>query len=92
MFCLHSRATMLLELSSELVYTPGDHVGVFACNRREIVDGILARLTDTTDVDTPVELQFQKETHTSNGKEQTILQESILELTLFSDFTIVPFN
>ncbi|KDR21429.1 nitric oxide synthase, salivary gland isoform X2 [Zootermopsis nevadensis] len=62
-----SRATMLLELSSDLPYTPGDHVGVFACNRKELVDGILSRLQTTTDLDQPVELQLQKENHTSNG-------------------------
>ncbi|KAJ9597797.1 hypothetical protein L9F63_011405 [Diploptera punctata] len=66
-----SRATMLLELASDLIYTPGDHVGVFACNRQEIVEGILARLNSTTDPDTPVELQVQKENHTSNGVVKT---------------------
>ncbi|XP_023704470.1 nitric oxide synthase, salivary gland isoform X3 [Cryptotermes secundus] len=62
-----SRATMLLELAADLPYTPGDHVGVFACNRQELVDGVLSRLQTTTDPDEPVELQVQKETHTSNG-------------------------
>ncbi|XP_069669172.1 nitric oxide synthase, salivary gland isoform X2 [Periplaneta americana] len=62
-----SRATMLLELACDLPYTPGDHVGVFACNRQELVDGILSRLQTTTDPDQPVELQMQKENHTSNG-------------------------
>jgi sulfite reductase alpha subunit-like flavoprotein len=59
---------MLLELAADLPYTPGDHVGVFACNRQELVDGILSRLQTTTDPDQPVELQMQKENHTSNGK------------------------
>lgn len=59
---------MLLEMAADLPYTPGDHVGVFACNRQELVDGVLSRLQTTTDPDQPVELQVQKETHTSNGK------------------------
>jgi sulfite reductase alpha subunit-like flavoprotein len=59
---------MLLELAADLPYTPGDHVGVFACNRQELVDGVLSRLQTTTDPDQPVELQMQKENHTSNGK------------------------
>jgi nitric-oxide synthase len=62
-----SRATMLLQLACDLAYTPGDHVGVFACNRKELVDGILSRLQTTTDLDQSLELQIQKETHTSNG-------------------------
>jgi nitric-oxide synthase len=59
---------MLLELAADMPYTPGDHVGVFACNRQELVDGVLSRLQTTTDPDQPVELQMQKENHTSNGK------------------------
>ncbi|XP_049776657.1 nitric oxide synthase, salivary gland [Schistocerca cancellata] len=62
-----SRATMLLQLGCELAYQPGDHVGVFPCNRRELVDGILARLQSSFDPDQPIELQMLKETHTSNG-------------------------
>lgn len=59
---------MLLELACELPYTPGDHVGVFACNRKELVEGVLSRLQTTTDLDQILELQLQKENHTSNGK------------------------
>lgn len=59
---------MLLQLGCELAYQPGDHVGVFPCNRKDLVDGILARLHPITDPDQPVELQMLKETHTSNGK------------------------
>lgn len=47
-------------------------MGVFACNRKELVDGILSRLQTTTDLDQPVELQLQKENHTSNGKLQIV--------------------
>jgi hypothetical protein len=67
---------MLLELAADLPYTPGDHVGVFACNRQELVDGVLSRLQTTTDPDQPVELQMQKENHTSNGKQHVMRKAS----------------
>ncbi|CAG2057145.1 unnamed protein product [Timema podura] len=66
-----SRATMLIHISTELPYLPGDHVGVFASNRPEMVEGILARLQSPGDLNVPVELQIMKETHTSNGVVKT---------------------
>jgi nitric-oxide synthase len=74
---------MLLELSSDFPYAPGDHVGVYACNRKELVDGILSRLQTTTDPDQPVELQMQKENHTSNGKLQVVSKDVIGEVSVF---------
>lgn len=62
------RATLLLEFSIEgCTYEPGDHVGVFPCNRTELVDGIIAHL-DEPDPDKIVELQLLKEKQTSTGK------------------------
>lgn len=52
----------------EIKYDPGDHVGIIACNRKELVDGLLARLKDVSDYDEPLQLQLMKETHTSSGK------------------------
>ncbi|KAK7869083.1 hypothetical protein R5R35_000802 [Gryllus longicercus] len=92
-----SRATMLLELNCELVYHPGDHVGVFPCNRKEIVDGILERLQGSEDPDQPVELQVLKENHTSNGVVKTWETHERLQpcslrtlLTRFLDITTPP--
>lgn len=48
-------------------YKPGDHLGVFACNRAEIVEGILQRLETSFDPDTSIELQMQKQSHTPHG-------------------------
>ncbi|XP_047505160.1 nitric oxide synthase-like protein isoform X1 [Pieris napi] len=63
------RSTIFIDLEpkSEIKYDPGDHVGIIACNRIELVDNLLARLTDIDDFDTPVQLQLMKETHTSSG-------------------------
>lgn len=48
-------------------YEPGDHLGVFPCNRTEIVNGVLKHLA-VTDPDKSVQLQILKENHTPNGK------------------------
>lgn len=62
---------MLLELEdqggSKLNYKPGDHLGVFACNRPELVNKIVEQLDSPFDPDAPVELQVQKQSHTPNG-------------------------
>lgn len=67
----HSGTTLLLELddiaSMEIPYKPGDHLGVFACNRPELVEGILKRIQTPFDPDVPIELQMQKQSHTPNG-------------------------
>ncbi|CAH1374762.1 unnamed protein product [Tenebrio molitor] len=62
-----SRATLLLEFENDLPYKPGDHLGVYAINRPELVDKIMNRVKGVDDPDTPVELQLLKETHTNNG-------------------------
>lgn len=63
--------TLLLELDDilglDISYKPGDHLGVFACNRTELVERILQRVQSTFDVDTSIELQMQKQAHTPNG-------------------------
>nr|CAD7258266.1 unnamed protein product [Timema shepardi] len=68
-----SRSTLLLELDAgqEIQYQPGDHVGVFPCNRKEIVDGVLSRLTIRVDLDVPVQVQVLKANNTSNGVVKT---------------------
>lgn len=62
-----SRATLLLEFENNLPYKPGDHLGVYAMNRPELVDKVIQRLKGVDDPDVPLELQILKESHTSNG-------------------------
>ncbi|KAJ8968172.1 hypothetical protein NQ314_002429, partial [Rhamnusium bicolor] len=62
-----AKATLLLEFKNNLPYKPGDHLGVFAMNKPELVDKIIQRLKGVTDPDAAVEIQILKETHTSNG-------------------------
>ncbi|XP_047348938.1 nitric oxide synthase, salivary gland isoform X3 [Vespa velutina] len=96
-----NRATLLLELkyttNEEMSYKPGDHLGVFACNRADIVDGILQRLETPFDPDTSIELQMQKQSHTPHGIVKTwvphdkYLSNSLrVLLTRFLDITIPP--
>nr|CAD7461543.1 unnamed protein product [Timema tahoe] len=68
-----SRSTLLLELDAgqEIQYQPGDHVGVFPYNRKDIVDGVLSRLTIRVDLDVPVQVQVLKANNTSNGTAYT---------------------
>lgn len=63
------RATLLLELKTGegCNYEPGDHVGVFPCNRKELVDGIIKHLEEP-DPDKSVELQLLKEKQSSTGE------------------------
>ncbi|XP_059483538.1 nitric oxide synthase-like protein isoform X3 [Neocloeon triangulifer] len=67
------RATMLLELACpiNISYQPGDHVGVFPCNRPDLVNGLLDRLRPTNAppnwCDKPVQLQTLSEKPTPNG-------------------------
>ncbi|XP_071038207.1 nitric oxide synthase-like protein isoform X4 [Parasteatoda tepidariorum] len=67
-----SRKTLLIVMSTQdspsMKYLPGDHVGIYAANRKEIVDGILSRMTSTCpDPDKPFQLQLRKTVQTLDG-------------------------
>lgn len=63
-----TRSTILVEmLAADALYEPGDHVGIFPANRKEIVDGILHRLTGIENADEVLQLQLLKENHSTNG-------------------------
>lgn len=59
---------MFLVFQAELKYDPGDHVGVMASNRQEIVDAVLKRMKDVDDYNKSVLLQVMKDTLTPTGK------------------------
>ena len=88
---------MLLELETEgNPYQPGDHVGVFPCNRKELVDGIIQHL-DEECPDKPVQLQLLKEKQTSTGVERVWTAHEKLPrcslrtlLTRYMDITTPP--
>lgn len=63
-----ARSTVLVEITANNVqYEPGDHVGILPANRKEIVDGILNRLSGVESYDEILQLQLLKENHTTNG-------------------------
>lgn len=71
---------ILLSFQSDIKYVPGDHVGILAVNRKEIVDTVLARLKGVDDLDSIVQLQVMKETLTPTGK-----------INIFIDYIIQTF-
>ncbi|XP_011165980.2 nitric oxide synthase, salivary gland [Solenopsis invicta] len=96
-----SGTTLLLELDDivgmDISYKPGDHLGVFACNRADLVERILQRVQSNFDADTSIELQMQKQAHTPNGIVKTwiphdrYLPNSFrMLLTRFLDITTPP--
>lgn len=66
-----------IDLQEDIKYDPGDHVGIIACNRKDLVDSILMRLRDIDDYDQPLQLQLMKETHTSSGKKKKLMNPPI---------------
>ena len=76
-----SRSTMLVCLSvppesaKEMAFSPGDHVGIFACNRNEIVESILEKLSNCPVADMPIQLQNLVEKVTVNGQWNAYLEE-----------------
>lgn len=64
-----ARSTILVEMTvNDVHYQPGDHVGIFPANRKDIVDGILKRLNGVDNFDEVLQLQLLKENHSTNGK------------------------
>jgi Sulfite reductase, alpha subunit (flavoprotein) len=66
-----ARTTLGIQMRKphDCAYEPGDHVGIFASNKWDLVSGILARLNlGGIDPDEPMELQVLSETHTSTGE------------------------
>ncbi|CAG9783567.1 unnamed protein product [Diatraea saccharalis] len=92
------RATIFVDMEPEheIKYDPGDHVGVMACNRKEIVDAVLKRLK-LDKCDATVQLEVMKETLTATGvrktweKHERLPSVTVRDLfTRFLDITTPP--
>ncbi|GIY63295.1 nitric oxide synthase, salivary gland [Caerostris darwini] len=67
-----SRQTLMIVMeisdNDSIKYYPGDHVGIYPANRKEIVDGILARISATCpEPDKPFQLQLRKTVQSIEG-------------------------
>lgn len=66
-FSLHGanateRSTIAIQINAQGIdYEPGDHVGIFPENRKDLVDGIVDRLVGIEDPDEILQLQVLKE-------------------------------
>ena len=49
-------------------YKPGDHIGILASNRKELVDNILAKVTNAPPPDQLVKIEILKEKPNLFGK------------------------
>ena len=72
------RITLCVELntgeySGELEYKPGDHIGIFAKNRKELVDAILGRVTNSPPLDQLIQIEKLKEKTSVFGKSKIII-------------------
>ncbi|KAG8536519.1 hypothetical protein GDO81_026194 [Engystomops pustulosus] len=56
-----SRSTILIKLNTEdqheLRYSPGDHLGIFPCNREELVQALLERVEDPPPANDTVQVE-----------------------------------
>lgn len=53
--------------ASELQYRPGDHVGLLAANRQDLVDALLAKIANAPPHDQLVKVEILKEKTTVFG-------------------------
>ena len=69
---------------NEMQYKPGDHIGILAQNRQELVDKVLSRLLNSPDPDQLVQVEFQKE---KKIREEWIVDDRFSCFTLRKAFT-----
>lgn len=88
-----SRSTLCVELSthglsSEMSYKPGDHIGLLASNRKELVESILAKITNAPPPDQLVKVELLKEKPNLFGvTKEWIIDDRFPEFTLRTAFT-----
>ncbi|XP_059143081.1 nitric oxide synthase-like isoform X2 [Physella acuta] len=88
------RQTILVKLNtqgaSELLYVPGDHVGIFPANAPELVDAILARLHNAPPPDQVIRTEFLHEVVTPLGTSKTWAEfEKMPVCSMRSAFTYI---
>ena len=69
--------TLCVELNTqthagELQYKPGDHVGIVASNRKELVDSVLSKVTNAPPPDQIIQVEILKEKTTVFGNLKSI--------------------
>lgn len=92
------RSTVLIQIEAPgIAYEPGDHVSVFPENQKELVDGILERLSGVDDPDETLQLQILKEVQKIDGIFKTWEKHDKIPacslrtlLTRFMDITTPP--
>lgn len=80
------RVTLKCELntlgsSSELQYKPGDHLGLLASNRAELVNAVLSKVTNAPPPDQLIKVEILKEKTTPFGKSFFYLLRILLNLS-----------
>lgn len=63
-------------------YYPGDHVGIYPANRKQLVDGILERMKSTCpDPDKTFQVELRKTVQTLEGKFVIVSRKNIIRET-----------
>lgn len=76
-----------------LTYHSGDHVGIMAENRRELVDAILDRLVNKpSSSDEPVQLQLMQEKYTPMGAYNYMIFYKTIEICITEIWLIIDYR
>lgn len=77
-----------LGYSAQLEYKPGDHVGILASNRKELVDAVLSKVTNAPPPDQLVKVEVLREKSSVFGtSKQWTVDDRFLPFTLRTAFT-----
>lgn len=76
------------EYSGELQYKPGDHIGIFANNRKELVEFVLGRIANAPPSDQLVQIEKLKEKTTVFGVSKNwVVDDRYPACTLYTALT-----
>lgn len=79
------RKTLLVKLRNNdcLKYEPGDHIGIYASNRKELVESILDRVVRSTEDDQIIKIELMQEITSPFGANKTWIKDD-----KYPDFTL----